>query len=147
MKYKELEKIAEDNGYEMKIEIDHVLLTKYEEDNIIKISTIKEDIIFSTMYACMPRDFQMLKASLELAETPLEDRYEEKKYYLRHRFLDGLQTNYLNFSREIELFKLSTLKHDDNKQTQFTMDEIEELKEKYETDLKDFKMIEVEDEV
>lgn len=99
MKYKELQKIAEDNGYEIKTEIDYVVLTKYEEDNIIKISTIKEDIIFSTMYACMPRDFQMLKASLELAETPLDERQEEKIYIvpLPHLILSDGEQIYLTY--------------------------------------------------
>lgn len=148
MTYKELQKIAEDNGYEMKIEIDHVLLTKYEEDNIIKISTIKEDIIFSTMYACMPRDFQMLKASLELSETLLEDRYPEKKYYLRHKFLNDICGEcFLNHDLVSDDWRLNNKTCSIGYKTQFTMGEIEEIKEKYETNLSDFNIEEVKNEI
>lgn len=145
MTYEELQKIAEDNGYEITNEIDYVILTKYEEDNIIKISRLKEDIIFSTMYACMKSDFQMLKVSLEFAETPLEDRYPENKYYLKHRFMCGFEKcTFFNIDNLNKALYLSDKKQTQNIQTQFTQKEIDEIKEKYDTTLEDFEQIEVE---
>lgn len=78
MTYEELNKIAEDIGYKVNHDIDFVILTRYKEDNVIKISTIQENCIFSKILVCFAGDSQMLQASLECAETPLEDRYPEK---------------------------------------------------------------------
>lgn len=75
MKYKELSKIAEENGYEFENNVDDIILTKYQGDNIIKISKLKENLIFPNMYACFNADWQMLKAAIECAETLHEDRY------------------------------------------------------------------------
>lgn len=75
MKYKELSKIAEENGYEFENNIDDIILTKYQGDNIIKISKLKENLIFPNMYVCFHSDWQMLKAAIECAETLDEDRY------------------------------------------------------------------------
>lgn len=66
------------------------------------------------------------------------------KYYLRHRFLEAGFFNYLNRDyRFPELFLNSEAQI--HKQTQFTQKEINEIKEKYHTDLKDFEIIEVEE--
>lgn len=59
----------------------------------------------------------ILKA-MELAETPPEDREEEKKFYFRFRWEDK----------------------------QFTLKEIEEVKKKFANNLTDFYLVEVEDE-
>lgn len=81
MKYKELEKIAEDNGYKIKDDEKFLILTKHI-GNIIKISKSIENVIFPIIDVCLPSDFQMLKASLKYAETPLEERQEEKRYII-----------------------------------------------------------------
>ena len=71
------------------------------------------------------------------------ERENEKKYHLRHRFLEVDFFNYLNRDYGFpELFLNS--KSQIHKQTQFTQKEIDEIKEKYNTDLKDFEIIEVE---
>ena len=87
------------------------------------------------------------------AKTPLEYREEPKKYYLKHRYLisdnylDKQRYNYLNKNTSTEALSL-----DDNNENpkwsfrcKFSLKEIEEIKEKYNTDLSDFKMIEVEE--
>lgn len=143
MTYKELQKIAEDNGYEIKNDIDYVILTKYKE-NTIKISKLKEDIMLSTIRVCFKNDFLMLQASLKYAETPLEDRHEEKKYYLKHRYLSNCcGENFLNHALPLNRWVLSDKQHFEEYRSEFTQKEIEEIKEKYNTDLKDFEIIEV----
>lgn len=77
MKYTELKRIAEENGYEIKNTIDHLILTKYKGENVIKISKAKENLIFPNIYACFHADWQMLKAAMDYAETSLDDRYLE----------------------------------------------------------------------
>ena len=83
----------------------------------------------------------------------MEYREEPKKYYLKHRYLisdnylDKQRYNYLNKNTSTEALSL-----DDNNENpkwsfrcKFSLKEIEEIKEKYNTDLSDFKMIEVEE--
>lgn len=145
MKYKELEKIAMKADYSIIDDRTTFNMRNIYENNDISVSKNRVNFIFINNEHCRPEDFEVIKAAMELAETPPKKRQEEKKYYLKHRFLDSQQTDYLNFSREIGLFKLSTIEHYDNKQTQFTQEEIDEIKEKCNTDLKDFEIIEVEE--
>lgn len=90
--------------------------------------------------------FSLIK---EYVETPVDEREEEKKFYLRHRWIrwesgrskylvryykqNGDAIYYLNY-KEMDI------------QTQFTQEEIEKIKEKHNTNLDDFEQIEVEDE-
>lgn len=98
------------------------------------------------MFVCFGSDLQMLRASIEYSETPLEDRYPEKKKYLRHRFLlKERDDSYLNYYRSLGTVDLSDRRQTEYIQTQFTQAEINEIKEKYDTDLKDFEIIEVEE--
>ena len=99
---------------------------EYLKFNKIHIEEDKERIIASYLYEISkieersililrarseyPCDLQLLKKVIELAETPLDEREEEKKYYIK-----------------------------------FTKAEIQKFKEKFDTDLRDFEMIEVED--
>lgn len=146
MKYNELKKIAEDNEYEINDNIDYVTLKKYQGENIIKISAFHANLIFPHMFVCFGSDLQMLRASIEYSETPLEDRYPEKKKYLRHRFLlKERDDSYLNYYRSLGTVDLSDRRQTEYIQTQFTQAEINEIKEKYDTDLKDFEIIEVEE--
>lgn len=143
MTYKELEKIAEDNGYEIKNDIDYVILTKYKE-NIIKIYNFKEDIMFSTIKVCFKNDFLMLQASLKYAETPLADRYAEKKYYLKHRFVGEYDCDkFLNYILPDDKLILSDNKDVEDYKIKFTQREIDDIKERYDTDLSDFIIEEV----
>lgn len=146
MKIKELEKMAEDNGYKINDDDEKFLILTKHLENIIKISKSTVNVIFLTITVCLPSDFQMIKASLKYAETPLEDRYPEKKKYLRHRFLlKERDDSYLNYYRSLGTVDLSDRRQTEYIQTQFTQAEINEIKEKYDTDLKDFEIIEVEE--
>lgn len=82
----------------------------------------------------------------KLAETDPQDRGEEKKYYLRHKWIGGNYTNYLNFDIngkfEIES-KATNLKF----QTKFTQKEIDKIKIKFNTNLEDFEIVEVKNEI
>lgn len=86
----------------------------------------------------------ILSLITEYIITPIEEREEEKRYWLKHSWLGRSDWRYLNiledgyfFLREGDL--IPTLKNT------FTLKEIEEIKEKYNTDLSDFEMIEVEE--
>lgn len=77
--------------------------------------------------------------------TPIEDRDEEKKFYLRHRWMGGIPVNYLNISLASDDFFLDDKNENFGKKTAFTRKEIEEIKETHNTDLSDFKEVEVKD--
>lgn len=74
-------------------------------------------------------------------------REKEQKYYLRKiqlKFYEDVEP-YLNFSVDEKTFWLSNAQHSIEFKTQFTQKEIDEIKEKYGTDLSEFKQIPVEE--
>lgn len=79
MKISELKRIAEENNYEYwELENLHVFTKKYT-NYFISISKNKEKRIWvKTPMMCDDKDFNMTKAVVEFAETPPEDREEEK---------------------------------------------------------------------
>lgn len=86
---------------------------------------------------------------LEYAETPIEEREEEKKFYLQ-KMKSFYDTDYdeeyafLNFAK-MKYFMLNNLKQDNCYKTQFTQKEIDKIKEEQHTDLSEFKQIPVEE--
>lgn len=73
------------------------------------------------------------------------ERESEKKYYLRHRFLETDFFNYVNRDYGFPELYLNSKAQIAGKQTQFTQEEIDEMKAKYHTTLDDFEQIEVEE--
>ena len=83
----------------------------------------------------------------KLAETDPSEREEEKKYYLRHKWIgrkspSGDYLNYCDYYDEYQMYSkgvgaLYT--------PQFTQAEINEIKERFNTTLEDFEMVEVEE--
>ena len=76
------------------------------------------------------------------ATTPIDKRVESKKYYLKHKWLGLPDENFLNVDRDDLLF-LSTKLYYGGCNTKFTEKEIESIKRKHNTDLKEFEIIEV----
>ncbi|KXA11290.1 hypothetical protein [Finegoldia magna] len=93
---------------------------------------------------------ELYKVCFEYANTPSEDREEEKKYYLKHRFLTSLlrdmKYSFINYDTKYNDIYLSSNEALDCVKTKFTLKEIEEIKKKFDTDLADFELVEVEDE-
>lgn len=92
---------------------------------------------------------ELYKLCFEYTSTPPEDREEEKKYYLRHKWIGDKQNCLIKPKTEWKPF---TFQNFDNcyerpvtERGKFTLKEIEELKEKFNTDLSDFEMVEVEE--
>lgn len=145
MKINELKKIAEENNYEYKKDdCQHKLISMLTGNFIIISDKFEKKLWVKNMGYCDDKDFDMLKASVEFAETPIDER-EEKKIYLRHRyfrFYNG-SSKYLGMDLlkvKPDLCSKITYRWMKN---QFTEKEIEEIKEKYNTDLKDFELVEV----
>lgn len=150
MRIDELKKIAEKNDYELTESLGYCNLERRSEgiQNRISIGNVHVNRLWMSIEVfCDEKDFNMIKAAVEFAETPIDEREEEKKFYLRHRyfrFYNG-SSKYLGMNLvkdESDLCSKITYRWMKN---QFTEKEIDKIKKKYNTDLKDFEMIEVEE--
>ena len=149
MKIYELKKIAEENDYtcwtttgdfyvfKRKMSMKHIKIKKTECN---RIYVLRFDF-------CDEKDSNMIKACMDLSCTHPDDREEEKKFYLEHRYfkctngdsryfqiLESDGTPWLNAMYTVIGYK-----------KQFTLKEIEEIKEEFDTDLADFVLVEVEE--
>lgn len=90
---------------------------------------------------------KLYKLCFEYANTPVKDREEEKKFYLKHRYFEiaGGGRGFFTIDKESELPFLKYMTSSDNYNQIFTLNETEEIKEKFDTDLSDFELVEVEE--
>lgn len=88
---------------------------------------------------------QLFDIISKYASTPPDERKEEKKFYLRHRYLEigsgGMGYFTIDKDSGAPFFGFKT--SNTNYNQTFTLKEIEEIKKKFHTDLTDFEMIEV----
>lgn len=149
MKINELKRIAEENDYKLTEDGIHYKLThKYFDNNITIDNSCKNQLWISIPSRCNERDFEMIKAAVEFAETPLEDRVEEKKFYAKHKWLvqaGDYKMGFLNYDTNNDILFIYSEHHTHLVKTHFTLKEIEEIKEKFNTDLADFELVEVEE--
>lgn len=99
-------------------------------------------MLFFTKPSC--NNEKLFDLCVEYAKTPIEEREAEKKYYLRLKD-DFYKISYAYLTRNIQdgdyfSFGKHELKGAQNK---FTQKEIDEIKKKFNTDLSEFKQIEV----
>lgn len=149
MKIDELKRIAEENDYVLTKSFDNYKLERKNSGNCIDISNVNTNRVWiSNISICDDKDFNMIKAAVKFAETPIEERGEEKKFYLEHRyfrFYNG-SSKYLGMDLLKDKPDLYSKIAYEWVKNQFTRKEIDEIKEKYNTDLSDFEEKEVEDE-
>lgn len=147
MKTKEFIKRVEDLGYtifstnEPFIQIyDHRerILAEVSREKQYQININNDEHITKTLFDLI----------VEYASTPVEDREEEKRYYLKHRWLtEGGFYRYVKHHTKAygKKYELASWTFGDTSDMQYTFKEIEEIKKKFDTDLSDFEMVEVED--
>lgn len=80
----------------------------------------------------------------EYVKTPIEEREEEKKFYLRYKWINA-DYNYLNYNYRLDVYGLDRILSFNWIKGKFTLEEIDEIKEKYDTKLEDFEIVEVEE--
>ena len=95
-------------------------------------------------FAC-GRTMKIIEIIVSFAQTPIDLREEEKKYYLRHKWINDDDENYLNLMISDGTFEIYTKREIDDFKTQFTLEEIDGIKERFNTTLEDFELIEVEE--
>lgn len=145
MKTKEFIKRVEELGYtifstnEPFIEIyDHRerILAVVSREEQYQFNSISGEHITKTLFDLI----------VEYTSTPPEDREEEKKFLIQHKYLVSKAICQVNLAKNKKknVYRLINCKNDNFVyQTQFTFNEIEKIKEELNTDLKDFEIIEV----
>lgn len=132
---------------------DYDLFTIYLEDkDLVEIWTNCRYAIstISDGHSCFINGYdveELYKLCFEYANTPVKDREEEKKFYLKHRYFEiaGGGRGFFTIDKESELPFLKYMTSSDNYNQIFTLNETEEIKEKFDTDLSDFELVEVEE--
>lgn len=91
---------------------------------------------------------ELYKVCFEYASTPVDDREDkEKKFFLKHRYFQiaGGGSGFFTIANPSGLLFLKYKTNLDNYSQKFTLNEIEEIEEKFDTDLSDFELVEVEE--
>ena len=144
MKYKEFREYLKGTDFELIEDSLNIQVNIYDIMNV-KIPKIACGKIILPFSVKEPEQFELIRKALELAETPLSEREDEKRYYLKHKFINNYNgLDYINLRMNEKVILNNHLEGEGFK-TKFTKAEIEELKEKFDTDLNDFELIEVED--
>ena len=144
MKYKEFREYLKGTDFEIKEDSAKVQVNT-DGLGCVKIAKNTHRQIILPFAVEEPEQFELIRNALELAETPLSEREEEKRCYLKHRFINKY-TAVEHIKRVITGEAILSDRHGDLVlQTKFTKAEIEELKKRFDTDLNDFELIEAED--
>ena len=137
-----------EDGYDRKGELVELRIGDGEEDFVViwpkftfAISTIEDG--FTDFKYSLPLK-ELYKLCFEYASTPVEDREEEKKFYLRHRLIqtDGCYMYLQKTSDDADMMSVRIFGSKDDSDLKFTLKEIEEIMKKFNTDLKDFDLVE-----
>lgn len=92
--------------------------------------------------------YELFAICSELAQTPILKRKQEKRFYVRHKFLyKSTETGYINLDIINGYMILADKNEGLSTRTKFTQEEIDGIKKAYSTDLKDFEIIEVNDDI
>ena len=144
---KEVEKLelyvdkSEKFGHILVIDGDHRLVA-YVKNN--------DKCQFSTAFASFDNLLEPIQRKLiELigmyASTPPDKREEPQKFYMKFKLPTNYSDDFLNLNTTFDWFEISTKSNLDKFQTQFTQKEIDEIKERFNTNLDDFEQIPVEE--
>lgn len=150
MRTKEFVKRVEELGYEVKIRETNCKIFNNDMavgsvDNLTYMRMT--NYCFEYGHLCDEDKEKLFDLMIEYAKTPIKDRKEEKKFYLRHKWLENSdEFNYLNYEIGLDNYTLHDASDKSWVRVKFTLKEIEEIKEKFDTDLADFEMVEVKDE-
>lgn len=147
MKTKEFIKKVEELGFETDVSerFVNILSDGLQVAYVLKdqVYALECNLIFKIEFMNMDKLFDLL---VEYARTPVEEREEEKRYYLRHRWIFKDEPGYLlygenNLDYALGVKDICRCGY----KSIFTDSDIESIKEKYNTNLSDFEMVEVEE--
>lgn len=142
----EFTKRVEEFGFDVVISETTIFI--YNNDHLIATVLTCKSYQLYTNYSVWETLSEHLQKSLfklltDYASTPPDEREEEKKFYLEHKWMGYEGHNYLTQCNVTGKHYLSFKIENKHYKTQFTQEEINKIKEKYNTDLSDFEEIEV----
>ena len=151
MNTKEFIKRVEKLGFDVELYPSHVVITTSN----ISVATVYTQRLYeintrSIVKVELTHKEELFDLIIKYAKTPIEEREEPKKYYLRHKFLkDSLiglgDRTYLNYRYDKGVYFIFTSIETKDIKTKFTLLEIDDIKEKHNTDLSNFEIVEVEE--
>lgn len=150
MKTKEFIKRVAELGYGVEIGYFNVCVKRLRPDLMLIAKVNKKYQYTAEMSSIYEEEDENAKELFllcaEYARTPIEDREEEKKFYLKisGSFYTGDYV-YLNFDKSTNNYWLHNNHQSNMYKTQFTQKEIDEIKEKFNTNLEEFEQIPVEE--
>lgn len=140
-------KAVKELGYEAGMDDEWVSIV-YKNKTLAHIFT-KELYRMSSYYSgidCGENAGVLFALIFQYVITPIEDRKDkEKEFYLKHKWIKGCAIMYLYRNELNGYCYLGENKCRPHKQRRFTLKDIEEIKEKFNTDLADFELVEVEE--
>lgn len=149
MKTKEFIKRVKELGYKITENSAYIFVDKKWETLAIisKEKQYKIEIFNILGEACAD---ELYNICFEYARTPIDERGEEKKFYLQKMksFYDNIYNErgaFLNLDIPKNVFRTSTMNENYVFKTKFTQKEIDKIKEEQHTDLSEFKQIPVEE--
>ena len=149
MKTKEFIRRVEELGYFINKYVDYYEI-KDVDKNLIAVTNKIMFLQLNTDYyqwdeLCEIDKKELFDLLIEYAKTPIEDREEEKKFYLRHKWLNLDTYNYLHLDVDDGSCMLNDNEELSYTKIKLTEKEIEDIKKKLGTDLADFELVEVEE--
>lgn len=147
MKTKEFIKKVEALGFEVSNWGDVIRI--FENDWFVAMVVTNDMYLLNTDFSSYYSLDEEIKKELfdlisEYVKTPIDEREEPRKYYLRYKWINA-DYNYLNYDRRIDVFSIDRILNFNWIKGKFTLEEIDEIKEKYDTKLEDFEIVEVEE--
>lgn len=148
MKITELMKIAKENDYELKSDLIRLRFEREVECGVNQVDINKlfpNRLWISNPQYCDEKDFNMIKAAISFCDASSPEREEEKKFYLMHKYFKSAIGSNKYFCIHVKngLPFLSYYEITSTCKFEFTLKEIEDIKKKFDTDLKDFELVEV----
>lgn len=115
-------------------------------DKIVASVCRHERYKFSTYYFAFDNISEFNQKNLtnllvEYASTPIDEREEQERFFLKFKIEIGGKYEYLNYYKEEDVLTLDNSLETSNFQTLFTDKELEKLKEKFGVTLSDFEKI------
>ena len=134
MKTKQFIKEIKSMGFDV-VEL-HYNLAIYDDNEFSLAHVSKEEVgVLITDFPCFYRldydtKLQLLNLLIKYAKTPIEERKDEKKYYLKQIGLIDFRS-FLNYVNSSKTYTVESAEESDRFKTQFTQAEIDSMPECY----------------
>lgn len=148
MKTKEFIKRVEELGYNIEIDWPTIYI-KCDGCILARVDNARPYTIDTKAAFEVKNAEELFDLCVKYAKTPIEDREEKKKYYLKlkrenREFYESLSA-YLTLRKRDNTFSLDVGVETAGLTSEFTQEKIDWIKERFNTDLEEFEQIEVEE--